>query len=192
MSTPIREQTTELLEAAPADATGVAQRLLPLVYGELHELAERFLRREPRDHTLQPTALVHEAFVRLVDQRRVSWQGRTHFLAIGAQAMRRILVDHARARQAAKRGGGRERIDLQDHLKVSASRTEDLLAVDEALHKLAKIDARQAAIVEMRFFAGMTIAEVAEQLGVSRRTVEAEWTMIRAWLRRELAETQAS
>ena len=165
--------------------------MLPLVYNELHALAERYLRRESGGHTLQPTALVHEAYVKLVDQHRVSWQGRTHFLAVGAQAMRRILVDHARIKNAAKRGGGGQRIGLQEHLKLSNQRSEDLVAVDEALNKLSQIDARQATIVEMRFFGGMTVAEVAEVLGVSRRTVEAEWTMVRAWLRRELTEVDS-
>jgi RNA polymerase sigma factor (TIGR02999 family) len=134
--------------------------------------------------------LVHEAFMKLVDQNRVTWKGRTHFFAVGAQAMRRILVDHARGRMRDKRGGKRERIQLTDDVTVSRAHDEDLLAVDEALAKLATIDKRQASIVEMRFFGGMTVAEVAEALGVSKRTVEAEWTHVRAWLRRELSEDE--
>jgi RNA polymerase sigma factor (TIGR02999 family) len=136
--------------------------------------------------------LVHEAFLRVLDQSRVEWRGRTHFLAIGAQAMRRILVDHARRRGRAKRGGGWARIALEDAATISSRRDEDVLAVDEALHKLARLDPRQANIVEMRFFSGMTVAEVAEVLGVSKRTVENEWSVARAWLRRELNGTRSS
>lgn len=181
-------QIAEILaEAAPGRAPD-AERLIPLVYDDLRELAANYLRRENPGHTLQSTALVNEAFLKLVDQTRVNWQGKTHFFAVGAEIMRRILVDHARTKQRQKRGGDRQRIALHDDLKVSAQRDEDLLAVDEAILKLAERDPRQAKIVELRFFGGLTVAEVAEVLGVSKRTVESEWTMIRAWLRRELSD----
>ncbi|HQU41409.1 MAG: hypothetical protein B7Z73_09235 [Planctomycetia bacterium 21-64-5] len=162
--------------------------LVPLVYDELRRLAASYLRHESPGNTLQPTALVHEAFLKLAEQRRVDWQGRTHVLAIGAKAMRRILVDHAKRKRRVKHGGGLKRILLEETAALSPQRDEDLLAVDEALEKLAGIDERQATIVELRFFGGMTVEEVAEALGVSKRTVESEWTMVRAWLRRELAK----
>jgi RNA polymerase sigma factor (TIGR02999 family) len=184
-------QATELLERIGQGDVSAAERFLPLVYDEFRELAAMYLQREPPGHTLQPTALVHEAFLKLIDQKRVNWRGRTHFFAVGAQAMRRILVDHARARLRIKRGGQRDRIELSDELTISPQRDEDLLAVDEALAKLATIDKRQADIVEMRFFGGMTVEEVAQELGLSKRTIEAEWTHVRAWLRRELSEDAA-
>jgi RNA polymerase sigma-70 factor (ECF subfamily) len=162
--------------------------LVPLVYAELRRLAANYLRREPAGHTLQPTALVHEAFLKLAAQKRVDWHGRTHVLAIGAQAMRRILVDHAKRKKRTKRGGKLQRIALDESATLSPERDEDLLAVDEALERLAAIDERQAAIVELRFFGGLSVEEVAEALGLSKRTIEHEWTMVRAWLRRELSE----
>jgi len=180
-------KTTEFLRDLSSGDTSAADRLMPLVYTELRQIAQGCLRNERPGHTLQPTALVHEVFLKLVDQTRVNYRGRTHFLALSAQAMRRILVDHARAKARDKRGGGRPRIELDESLTVSARRDEDLLALDEALEKLAKLDPRQAKIVELRFFGGMTVEEVAEALDVSKRTVESEWTMVRAWLRRELA-----
>ena len=186
-------QVTQLLRRIQAGDRDVVGQLLPLLYDDLHQQAERYLAREGRDPILQPTMLVHEAYLRLVDQSRVDWQGRSHFLAVGAVAMRRVLVDQARHRGRLKRGGDRQRVTLdmavEDH-KLSVDRDEDLLAVDEALRRLAEVDPRQARIVELRFFAGMTVAEVAEVLGVSKRTVEAEWTAVRAWLRRELGADQ--
>jgi RNA polymerase sigma factor (TIGR02999 family) len=179
-------QITQLLCQAQQGDQSVVGRLLPLLYDALHDQAERYLAREAKDHTLQPTALVHEAYLKLVDQSRVDWQGRSHFLAVGAHAMRRVLVDHARGRKRLKRGGEWQRIGLQEGIALSTGCDEDILAVDEALTKLSELDARQARIVELRFFAGMTVAEVAETLDVSKRTVEAEWTAVRAWLRREL------
>ena len=179
-----------------SDACGAPGRpvddLVPLVYDELRRLAARYLRRESPGNTLQPTALVHEAFLKLAQQHRVDWQGRTHVLAIGAQAMRRILVDHAKRKRRVKRGGGLRRIELDETAALSPRRDEDLLAVDEALEKLACIDRRQATIVELRFFGGMSVDEVAESLGLSKRTVESEWTMVRAWLRRELVKDEPS
>ena len=182
------ERITSVLEAADRGEAIRADELLPLVYDDLRSLARRYLARENAGHTLQPTALVHEAWVRLVDQSRVQWKGRTHFFAIGAQAMRRVLVDHARGRLRDKRGGGRPRVELREDVALASERDEDVLAVDEALEKLARLDERQARIVELRFFGGLSVEEVAEVLGVSKRTVEAEWTMLRAWLRRELAD----
>ena len=166
--------------------------LVPLVYDELRRIAARYLRRESPGNTLQPTALVHEAFLKLADQQRVDWQGRTHVLAIGAKAMRRILVDHAKRKRRLKRGGKLKRLELDAAAALSPQRDEDLLAVDEALEKLAQIDERQATIVELRFFGGLTVEEVAEALGLSKRTVEGEWTVVRAWLRRELAKDEPS
>ncbi len=182
------DQIDEILSEAAPGRPPDAERLIPLVYDDLRQLASNYLRRESPGHTLQSTALVNEAFLKLVDQTRVNWQGKTHFFAVGAEIMRRILVDHARGKHRQKRGGDRQRIELHDDLRVSAKCDEDLLAVDEAIAKLAECDPRQAKIVELRFFGGLTVAEVAEVLGVSKRTVEAEWTMIRAWLRRELSD----
>jgi RNA polymerase sigma-70 factor (ECF subfamily) len=181
---------TQLLEETAQGRRDAADRLMLLVYDELHELAHRHLGREPAEATLQTTALVHEAYLRLVDQSRVVWQGRTHFFAIGAQALRRALVDHARGRLRDKRGGGRLRLELKEDVALAPGRSEDVLAVDEALVRLAALDPRQARIVELRFFAHLGVAEVAEALGVSKRTVEAEWTAAKAWLRRELARDE--
>lgn len=185
------EITRIVMELAGGDRLA-ANRLFPLLYDALYDLARRYLRRERPDHTLSPTALVHEAYLKLVDQTRVNWQGKTHFLGVGAQAMRRILVDHARGRQRAKRGAGRARIQLDEGVALSPQRDEDVIAVDEALSKLAALDPRQTAVVELRFFGGLTVEEVAEVLQVSKRTVEAEWTAARAWLRRELGREDPS
>lgn len=166
-------------------------RLLDLVYEDLRALAASHLRREGPGHTLQPTALAHEVFMVLVDQTKVDWKGRSHFLAIASQAMRRILIDHARGKDRQKRGGGWHRIELSDQGEPAAggasSGIVDVEALDASLKKLAELDPRQARIVEMRYLAGMTVEEVAEALGVSKRTVEGDWTMARAWLRKELA-----
>jgi RNA polymerase sigma factor (TIGR02999 family) len=181
-------QITQLLAGLKdGDRSAAAEKLMPLVYDEFRALAARHLRHERKNHTLQPTALVHEAYLRLIDQTRVDWQGRTHFFAVGAQAIRRILVDHARQRKRQKRGGGAARVALDEAVALAPEREEEILALDEAMEKLAKLDARQARVVEMRFFAGMNVAEVAQELGVSKRTVEGDWTMARAWLMRELS-----
>lgn len=160
------------------------------VYDELRSLARRFLARERRNHTLQPTALVHEAWFKLRKERRVDWNGRTHVLAIGAQAMRRLLVDHGRGRKRVKRGGGGAATTLHDWLDAAHDQpvsVEDAMTLHDALTRLAAIDERQATIVEMRYFGGLTVPEVAEALGVSVRTVEGEWTHARAWLHRALS-----
>jgi RNA polymerase sigma factor (TIGR02999 family) len=184
---PGREITQLLISLKDGDRAAAASKLMPLVYDEFKALAARHLRRERANHTLQPTALVHEAYLRLIDQTRVDWQGRTHFFAVGAQAIRRILVDHARQRNRVKRGSGAERVALDDSVALAPQRAEEILALDEALDKLAHLDERQAQVVEMRFFAGMSVEEVAGVLGVSKRTVEGDWTMARAWLMRELS-----
>lgn len=186
------DKVTEVLSGAERQGGepdgSIAEQLMPLVYDDMRALAANYLRQERPGHTLDPTALVNEAYLRLADQRRVSWRGKTHFFAVGANIMRRILVDYARSKHRQKRGGDRQRIALHDDLRLNLRSDEDLLAVDEAIEVLAERDSRQAKIVELRFFGGLTVGEVAEVLGVSKRTVEAEWTMIRAWLRRELSE----
>jgi RNA polymerase sigma factor (TIGR02999 family) len=183
---------TQLLEDVQSGKRGAVERLFPIVYDELHELAKRYMRRERVGHTLQPTALVHEAFMQLVDESRVNWQGKTHFVAAGARAMRRILLDHARKHLAAKRGGKLRRMTLDEELIADADQHDDLIALGEALDKLEQLDPRQAQMVELRFFGGMSVAEVAAVLGMSKRSAEREWTMIRAWLRREFGETATS
>ena len=184
--------TQEWMDEIAAGKVNSVERLMNLVYDELHSLATRMLRRENPGHTLQSSALVNEAYMRLAKQQNIDWQGRTHFLAVGAQMMRRILVDHARGKKAEKRGGGWRRIQLHDDLRISNRESEDVIAVEEALEKLSKLDERQAKIVELRFYGGLTVEEVAEVLGVSKRTVEAEWTMIKAWMRRELSGNNGS
>ncbi len=184
---PESDQTiTQILQDISRGRHEAVNQLMPLVYEDLKRIAERFLRQERTDHTLQTTALVNEAYLKLVDQRQVDWKGRTHFFAIGARAMRRILVDHAKQRDRIKRGGGRHRVDIDEALVISPQRDDDVLALDEALNKLAQFDSDQAQIIELRFFGGLTVQEVAEVLGWSKRRVEAEWTIVRAWLRREL------
>lgn len=187
------EQVADLanaLASAEDQREATATELMQLVYGDFRALAGAYLQREIPGHTLQPTALVNEAFLKLVDQSRVDWQGKTHFFAVGAEIMRRILVDHARSKHRQKRGGGYQRIELHPDLQLSSDRDEDLLAVDEAIDKLAQVDPRQAKIVELRFFGGLNMQEVAEALGTSKRTIEREWTMVRAWLRRELTREE--
>jgi RNA polymerase sigma-70 factor (ECF subfamily) len=183
---------TGLLAAWQAGDEGALNDLVPIVYGELRRQARRALRREADGHTLQPTALVHEAYLRLMDQRRAHWESRTQFFAVAAQLMRRILVDHARARRRAKRGGGAAQITLTD-LAASESPggfddgSVDTLDLDEALTRFAALDPNKARLVELRYFAGLSIPESAAALGVSAATVGREWAVARAWLRRELS-----
>ena len=165
---------------------GAVTELMPLVYDELRRLARRYVRQE-RAASVQATDLVHEAYLRLARDRPRRWQDRTHFLAIAAIGMRRVLVERARARGARKRGGDRVQVTLDDALVAAPGTTVDLLAIDRALSALAALDARQARIVELRFFAGMTVEEAAEATGVSPATVKRDWTLARAWLQRELA-----
>lgn len=190
MDSESRNELTQVLDAIDHGDNAAADRLIPLVYDDMRALAADYMKREAPGHTLQPTALVNEAFLKLVGQERVEWKGRSHFFAVGAEIMRRILVDHARAKKRAKRGGDRQRIELTEECQVSRRSDIDLLEIDEALGKLAERDARQAKIVELRFFGGLTVGEVAGVLGISKRSVESEWTMIRAWLRRELADEE--
>jgi RNA polymerase sigma factor (TIGR02999 family) len=178
---------TALLLSWSGGEAAAADRLIPVVYEELHRQAARAMRREGHSHTLQATALVHEAYLRLVDQQRVQWRNRGHFFGIAAEVMRRVLVDHARARDAAKRGGGAQRLTLGDALGVPSDGADaDVLALHEALERLALLDPDQARLVELRYFGGLNIEESAEALGVSPATVEREWAVARAWLRREL------
>jgi RNA polymerase sigma factor (TIGR02999 family) len=161
-------------------------QLVPLVYDELRRLAQHYLRRERPGHTLQTSALVNEAFLRLIDQQ-VSWQNRAHFFGVSARLMRRVLVDYARERRTEKRGGEQMRLELDEALDIAEARDADLIALDDALNSLAEIDPQQSRVVELRYFGGLTIAETAEALGISTATVEREWNMARAWLRRELS-----
>ena len=177
-------------EAGADCAETSAEALFPLVYDELRRLAGSYMARERAGHTLQPTALVHEAYLRLVDQTRTGFKGRTHFLAIGAQVMRRLLIDHARRHGAAKRGLGWRRVTLDsggDAARAQALSRDELLSLDAALDRLAELDGRQARIVMLRFFGGLNVEEVAEVIGVSKRTVESDWRHARAWLRVELS-----
>lgn len=179
---------TQLLGQSAAGDAAATARLTELMYDALRREAERQFAHENPNHTLQPTALIHETFMRLLGQRDTHWQSREHFLGIAATMMRRILIDHARGRQQLKRGGTWKKLSLLDDEQLSLTRDDDVLMVDEALEKLEQVDPRQARIVELRFFGGMTNAEVAKALGVSLRTVEAEWAFARAWLRKELAD----
>ena len=183
-------RVTQLLEKFEPGDRHAAEQLFTDVYGELRAIAARYLHRERKEHTLQPTALVHEAYLKLVGPTRVAWRGRAHFLAIAARVMRQILVDHARRHGAARRGGNRHRITLDDNLVTESNRDVDLLALEDALTKLTKLDPRQAQMIELRFFGGLSIAEVAKVMRRSKRSVEREWTMIRAWLRRELSRSE--
>lgn len=165
------------------------------VYDQLRSLARGFLARERRDHTLQPTALVHEAYLRLAAQKRVAWQGRTHFFAVGATVMRRLLIDHARRQGRLRHGADWQRVTLDGALQLAPNAAlglEDLLALDHSLHRLAAIDPRAARVVEMRFFAGLAMEEIAGVLGVSKRTVEGDWSHARAWLAAALADRAAT
>lgn len=183
-----RADVTTLLKRATDGDDSAVNRLVPLVYDELRALAESYLMRERANHTLQATALVHEAYLRLIDQRDVRWKNRAHFFAVAAQAIRRILVDHARGHRRAKRGGDRQRVRLDEDVMPLEDRDLDLLALDEALERLTRLHERQARIVELHFFGGLSLKDVAAFLGVSPRTVDGDWSMARAWLRRELGK----
>ena len=184
---------TPLLLAWGNGDKAAGERLLPAIYAELHRQATRAMRRESDEHTLQATALVHEAYLRLVDQRRAEWHNRAQFFGVAAQVMRRILVDHARAQHATKRGGAMQQITLGDAVQSSASQQDDsaldVLALHDALDRLAAMDPDQARLVELRYFGGMNIEETAEALGVSPATVKREWAVARAWLRREMSQS---
>ena len=175
-------------EAGTAGAPALDQ-LVPLVYKELRRLAAGHFRRERRNHTLQPTGLVHEVYLRLAGEEPVSFESWAHFRGVAARVMRRVLVEHARARGAHKRGGSRVRVSLEDTAELSASPSVDFSALDEALERLSSFDARQARLVELRYFGGMTLEETARVLGLSVATVKREWALARTWLRRELEST---
>ena len=176
---------TELLAAWCEGDHSAMEKLAPLVHGELHHLAHRYMRRERTDHTLQTTALVNEAYVRLIGQRDVRWQNRVHFFAIAAQMMRRILIDHARKHASAK-GGGAGKLSLDEAAVLSDERAAELVALDEALESLAKIDERKSRIVELRFFGGLSVEEIAGVIGVSPDTITRDWRRAKAWLHREI------
>ena len=187
MDSPPPHDVTQLLIAWSNGDHAAREQLMSVVYEELHRLARRYMRNESPGHTLQTSALVNEAFIRLVDQKNVHWQNRSHFFGIAAQMMRRILVDYARSRNYAKRGGGARQVSLDEGLVASEERSAEVVAVHEALEELAKIDPRKAQVVELKFFGGLTIDEVAEVVGVSPATVALDWTMAKAWLRREIS-----
>jgi RNA polymerase sigma-70 factor (ECF subfamily) len=182
-----REEVTGLLRAWSDGDQLALEKLIPLVYAELHRLAKRYMGHEHAGHSLQTSALVNEAYLRLVDAHGVRWQNRAHFFAVSAQIMRRILVDFARARQNLKRGGGALQVTLDEGLVASPEDGADLLALDEALGRLAVLSSRQSQVVELRYFGGLTGEEVAEVLKLSPRTVRHDWSLARAWLYRELS-----
>ena len=181
-----REAVTQVLQEWNQGEPNAAERLMPLVYEELRRLARHYLQRERPDHTLQATGLVHEAYLRLVDQNSTTWQNRAQFFGVSAQIMRRVLVDHARAHQAVKRGGVREKLQFDEALAPSDERAVDLIALDEALQELVTFDLRKSRIVEMRFFGGLSMEEIGEVLDISPRTIRREWRVAKAWLRREI------
>ena len=177
-----REPVTSLLLRWRAGDANAAETLVSTVYDELRRLAARYLRDERPDHTLQPTALVNEMFVRLFESEPVDWKNRAHFFAVAAQQLRRILVNHARDRQAEKRGGKQVKVELREYDGVAQTREQDLLELDDALNQLEQVDARSARVIELRFFAGLTEGEIAEALGISVSSMKRDWTFGRAWL----------
>jgi len=183
-----RKEVTRLLHELSAGKVGAGEALLPLVYDELHALAERHMRGERSDHTLQTTALVHEAYLKLGGGQARTWEDRAHFLRIASQAMRRVLIDHARRRGAEKKGGHRQRRPLDEAIALigEACAPADLLALDQALQKLASIDPHMEQVVELRFFGSLTVEETARVMGISPRTVKADWRIAKAWLKKEL------
>ncbi|HEY8228670.1 MAG TPA: sigma-70 family RNA polymerase sigma factor [Pyrinomonadaceae bacterium] len=186
MSTHSQKEITQLLVAwSDGDESALAE-LTPLVYEELHRLAHHYMTGEREGHTLQTTALVNEAYVRLIDWKDVRWQNRAHFFAVSAQLMRRILVDFARSRGYQKRGGGAKAVELDEAAVIAEDRGTDMVALDEALNALAQLDERQSKVVELKFFGGLTIDEIAEVLTVSEGTIRRDWSLARAWLHREL------
>jgi RNA polymerase sigma-70 factor (ECF subfamily) len=188
MTTPSRsaQEVTQLLGDWSGGDEGALEKLIPLVQPELHRLAHHYMSRERAGHTLQTTALLNEAYLQLTDKTQPSWQNRTHFMAVAAQLMRRIMVDHARARHALKRGAGAIRVTLDETAWVTEERAEELLALDEALEKLAEFDRRRCEIVEMRYFGGLTVEEIADVLKVHPNTVMRDWRAAKAWLYAEL------
>ena len=186
MVDPARTDVTQLLIQLSAGDRSVVDELLPRIYTELRRLAGSYFKRERVDHTLQPTALVHEAYLRLVDQTRVEWQNRAHFMGVAANVMRRILVDHARTHNAEKRGGEVNRVPLDDALVAAQERSAEVVAIDAALQALAKVDPTKSRIVELRYFGGLSIEETAAVLNTSVATANRQWRMARAWLYGEI------
>ena len=184
---PSETDVTALLSEMSEGNASAAERLVPIVYEELKRLARRYMRRERSDHTLQTTALVHEAYLKLAGQESVKWQSRSHFYGVAAQMMRRILTDHARRNLRLKRGGANDILPLDEALVFSPEYSEELLKLDEALDRLAKLDVRQGRVVELRFFAGLTVEETAEFLGISPKTVKRDWAVAKAWLHAEVS-----
>ena len=184
------EITQQLIAWSNGD-TAALDKLIPVVYQELRRMAERHLRSESAGHSLQPTALVHEAYLRLIDQKQVDWQNRAHFFGVAAQMMRRILTDHAKAKHRAKRGGPARKVSLDEAANYTQERAAELLALDEALEMLTELDARKSRIVELRYFGGLTVEETAQVLGVSDKTVMRDWNLAKAWLYQQLNQLQA-
>jgi RNA polymerase sigma factor (TIGR02999 family) len=189
MDQPDREDVTILLAELTKGNKEAASKLIPLVYDELRRLAGSYMRRERSDHTLQATALVHEAYLKLVEQRSVDWQSRAHFFGIAAQVMRRILVDHARKHLREKRGGAERAVPIDEALVFAPEQSLDLMKLDQALERLTKLDPRQGKIVELRFFGGLTVEQTAELLGISPKTVKRDWSIAKAWLYSEVRQT---
>lgn len=186
MKTPPRHEITQLLAEWSGGNQSALDELYPLVYDELHRLARRYMIRERKGHTLQTTALINEAYVRLVDQKNVHWANRSHFFAISAQIMRRILIDHARRHAYAKRGGGAQQVSLEEAAIVARDQSAELLKLDEALKSLTEMDPRRGQVVELRYFGGLNNEEIAGILNVSENTVTRDWNMARAWLYQQL------
>ena len=191
-SMPVPQDITQLLLAWREGEAAALEKLVPVIYKELHRMAHRYMRGERPDHTLQTTALVNEAYLRLVDSSKVHWQNRAHFFAISAQAMRRVLVDMARSRRYLKRGGEVEKVSLDEALAVSQVPGADLVALDDALKTLAEMDPRKSQVVELRFFGGLSTEESAEVLNVSTDTVLRDWKLAKVWLAREMKKEQKS
>ena len=186
LTAPAPGNVTQLLQDLTEGDQDALDRLIPLVYRELRSLAGRAIRRERGDHTLDATALVHEAYLRLADQHKLHWQHRAQFFGVAAQMMRRVLVDHARRHMAAKRGGSRAKLTLDDGVIAAGEKSVDVAALDEALTRLSRFDPQQCRIVELRYFGGLTIEETASVVGISPATVKRDWTVAKAWLRREI------
>lgn len=190
MTAPSQKQITQMLVDWGNGDQAALDKLTPLVYRELHRLARSYMVRERPGHTLQTSALVNEAYIRLIDWKNIHWENRAHFFAVSAQIMRRILVDFARSRDYAKRGGGTRQVALDEAAMVAGGRPADLIALDEAMNVLAELDQRQSRVVELRFFGGLSLEEIAEVLEVSVGTVRRDWSLARAWLHRELSRAQ--
>jgi RNA polymerase sigma factor (TIGR02999 family) len=186
MESSTQEVTGLLIDWSKGDQAAF-ERLLPLVYGELRQMARRYMARQQPGHTLQTTALIHEAYLKLVDQKEKQWQNRAHFFGVAAQAMRHILVDYARSKQAERHGGGAQAVALDEALTVSQERAAELVALDDALQELAKVDPRKCQVVELRFFGGLSVEETAAVLKISEITVQRDWSMAKAWLHRALS-----